>query len=81
MPKVICTGLARRRKAAGYTQEALAECLEVTRSALAAWETGRAWPPASLLPSIADVLLCSIDDLYEEAEIVQLPNYNPGEEA
>lgn len=77
--KVICAGLVRRRKAAGYTQETLAEALEVTRSALAAWETGRAWPPAALLPSIADLLLCSIDDLYEEAGIVQLSDYTPEE--
>lgn len=66
-PKYLHTGLAglpARRKAAGYTQEALAAELGVTRPALAAWETGRAWPSAALLPAMADLLLCSIDDLY-----------------
>lgn len=57
-------GLPARRKAAGYTQEALAAALGVTRPALAAWETGRSWPSAALLPALADLLLCSIDELY-----------------
>lgn len=61
-------GLPGRRKAAGFTQEAFAEALGVTRSALAAWETGRAWPSAAILPQIADLLLCSIDDLYKQPE-------------
>lgn len=58
-------GLAPRRKAAGYTQEAMADALGVTRSLLAAWETGRVWPSAGRLPKMADLLLCSIDDLYK----------------
>lgn len=58
-------GLPGRRKTAGFTQEAFAEALGVTRSALAAWETGRAWPSAAILPQIADLLLCSIDELYK----------------
>lgn len=57
-------GLPARRKAAGYTQEALAAALGVTRPALAAWETGRSWPSAALLPALADLLLCQIEDLY-----------------
>lgn len=61
-------GLPSRRKAAGFTQEAFAEALGVTRSALAAWETGRAWPSAAILPQIADLLLCSIDELYKLPE-------------
>lgn len=65
-------GLPARRKAAGFTQEEFAEALGVTRSALAAWETGRAWPSAAILPQIADLLLCSIDELY------RLPDTEPG---
>ena len=65
-------GLPARRKAAGFTQEEFAEALGVMRSALAAWETGRAWPSAAILPQIADLLLCSIDELY------RLPDTEPG---
>ena len=59
-------GLAPRRKAAGYTQEEMADALDVSRSLLAAWETGRLWPSAARLPKMAEMLLCSIDDLYTE---------------
>lgn len=85
-------GLPARRKAAGYTQERLSAALGVTRVALAQWETGRAWPSAALLPKMADLLLCSIDELYEapedascnadpEAEIVPLQSDFTPEEA
>ncbi len=82
MARSLRLGLVRRRKAAGFTQEAMAEALGVTRAALAAWETGRGLPSAGLLPDIAALLLCSIDDLYEETpetgcnvsgEIIELP--------
>lgn len=82
MARILSAGLVLRRKAAGYTQEALAEMLGVTRSALAAWETGRGLPSAAILPQIADVLLCSIDDLYADEDagkIVELRTL--GEEA
>ena len=58
-------GLGPRRKAVGYTQEDFAAALGITRSLLAAWETGRLWPSARWLPRMADLLLCSIEDLYQ----------------
>ena len=61
-------GLAPRRKAAGMTQAQLAAALDVERSALANWEAGYAWPSARILPAMADLLLCSIDDLYVAPE-------------
>ena len=57
-------GLAPRRRAAGYTQESLAGALGITRSLLAAWETGRAWPSARWLPVIAARLGCGVGELY-----------------
>ncbi len=59
-------GLAPRRKKAGFTQQQLADQLGVERAALAMWEIGKSWPPARLLPAMADLLLCSIEDLYGE---------------
>lgn len=61
-------GLAPRRKAAGMTQAQLAAALDVERSALSMWEIGVNWPSARILPAMADLLLCSIDDLYVAPE-------------
>ena len=61
-------GLAPRRKAAGMTQAQLAAAIEVERAALAMWEIGASWPPARLLPALADVLACTIDELYVAPE-------------
>ena len=58
-------GLAPRRKRAGYTQQTLADALGIDRARLANWETGAIWPSASWLPKLADLIGCSIDDLYE----------------
>ena len=59
-------GLASRRKNAGYTQQSFADAFDVGRTTVAMWETGDSWPSARLLPAMADLLLCSIDDLYRE---------------
>lgn len=57
-------GLAPRRKSAGFTQETFADALGVKRSLLAAWEVGRVWPSARWLPEMAELLCCSIGELY-----------------
>ena len=61
-------GLAPRRKAAGYTQQSFAELLGVQRTALAAWEALITCPRAGILPAIAELLFCSVDDLYHAPE-------------
>ena len=66
-------GLAPRRKAAGYTQTAFAEALGIDRPRLANWETGAIWPSAGWLPKMADLLNCSIDELYEPLEDIVAP--------
>jgi len=59
-------GLAPRRIAAGYTQQAFADELGIkNRNLVSMYETGEAWPRASILPAMADLLGCTIDDLYE----------------
>ena len=64
MMKIGLVGLAPRRKFVGYSQTALAEALGVERTRLANWENGLAWPNAAYLPKLADLLCCTIDDLY-----------------
>lgn len=57
--------LLDKRKAAGITQNELADTLRIDRSTVAKWETGKAYPRAALLPKIAQVLGCTIDELLQ----------------
>lgn len=67
MPNIMkygLVGLAPRRKLVGYSQTEFAEALGVERTRLANWEAGEIWPSAAFLPKMADLLCCTIDDLY-----------------
>ncbi|WP_052595772.1 helix-turn-helix transcriptional regulator [Luteipulveratus mongoliensis] len=57
------TRLAQERKAAGLSQERLAEILGVDRSTIGRWETGITEPQPSLRPKLAEALSVSISDL------------------
>lgn len=57
-------GLRYYRQRAALTQQGLADILHMNRASIIAWEAGQSWPSAAILPKLADVLLCSIDDLY-----------------
>lgn len=59
--------LSDKRKAAGITQNDLADALCIDRSTIAKWETGKAYPRAALLPKIAQVLGCTVDELLKES--------------
>ena len=52
------------RRRAGYTVAQLAERLSVTRATIYFWEQGRYLPNAGLLPELAGLLGCTIDDLF-----------------
>lgn len=54
------------RRRAGYTVAQLAERLSVTRATIYFWEQGRYLPNAGLLPELAEILGCSIDDLFTD---------------
>ncbi len=47
----------------GFTQESLANELGIDRSTVTKWETGESMPRAELLPKIAKVLNCTVDEL------------------
>ena len=57
-------GLKAMRRRAGFTVAQLAERLSVTRATIYFWEQGRYLPNAGLLPELAGLLGCSIDDLF-----------------
>lgn len=66
MTRTTLKGLRRLREAAGLSQKELADRLYVVRAAVSAWEAGTNLPRAEMLPTIARVLHCSIDELYTD---------------
>ena len=66
-------GVAPRRRAAGFTQQELADALGISRSLVAMIETGQAWPISSILPAMAEMLGCSIDELYRAPDADSIP--------
>jgi transcriptional regulator with XRE-family HTH domain len=52
------------RKERGFTQESLAELLDVSPQAVSKWENGHALPETALLPLLAKALETSIDSLF-----------------
>ena len=51
------------RRAAGLTQEALAEKLGVSSQAVSKWENDQSCPDITLLPELAKILGCTTDEL------------------
>lgn len=60
---MISERLKELRKQSGFTQEQIAEKLNVTRSAVARWETGKGIPDISNLIVISEVYGISLDEL------------------
>lgn len=50
----------------GITQKDLATKLGVDQSTISLWESGKTAPRASLLPQIAKICKCTIDELLME---------------
>ena len=55
------------RRRAGFTVAQLAERLSVTRATIYFWEQGRYLPNAGLLPELAEILGCTIDELFADS--------------
>lgn len=55
--------IATRRKELGYTQQQLAEKLNVSDKVVSKWETGRSLPDTSMLTDLAEVLEISVSEL------------------
>ena len=59
------TNVKKLREKAGITQKKLADLLGVNQSTVAMWETGENVPRTNKLPKIAEILGCSVDDLFQ----------------
>ncbi|MFJ8787367.1 helix-turn-helix transcriptional regulator [Streptomyces sp. NPDC102476] len=71
--------LARRRKAAGFTQEGLAEFLGVERSTVGRWENAETEPQAWLRPKLASALRVSVEELQALLDDVTVTDTRPSD--
>lgn len=58
--------IRKLRRAAGITQTELAEKMGVIPSCVSSWEREITLPRARQLPQLAQVLDCTINDLFEQ---------------
>lgn len=77
MKKTLGERIAEKRKAKGYKQEELAEMLGVSAQAVSKWENDLSCPDIMTLPTLAEKLGCSVDELLtgkgEARDAVMLP--------
>lgn len=64
-------GFATARKKAGYTQYEVANALRIDQSSVCLWETGKTRPRAVLLPKLAELYHCTIEELLAPDEANQ----------
>lgn len=64
--------LQELRKQKGLTQEELAECLFVSRTAISKWESGRGYPNIDSLKAIAKFFGVTIDELLSGEELLTI---------
>lgn len=57
-----------KRQAAGLSQYDVAKALGVHQTAISLWENGKTAPRASLLPKLAKLYNCTIDELLREED-------------
>ena len=53
------------RKTLGLSQKELADKLSIERTTVTKWESGKSNPRAELLPKIARILNCTVDELLQ----------------
>lgn len=64
--KIISSNIAYLRNKNNYTQEVLADKLDITRNRLSSWEEHRCEPNIELIIRIADFFQIKIDDLLKK---------------
>lgn len=63
---ILANNLRRLRQEKNYTQEQVAEKLEVSPQSVSRWECGNTLPDVLLLPEIARIYCVTVDDLFKE---------------
>ena len=65
------------REKNGFSQQQVAEVVNVSQQAVASWENGLSKPRADLLPRLAALFHCTIDELFGEPDN-KTPPAGPG---
>lgn len=65
----------------GYSQEALADRLQVARQTVSTWESGQAVPELSSLLALSDLYAVTLDHLVRPAEPCGAPDEHPSADA
>lgn len=60
--------ISKLREKNNLSQKELAQKLNITQGAVSQWETGESKPKTEMLPKLAKVLNCTIDELFEDAK-------------
>ncbi|MBE6597749.1 MAG: helix-turn-helix transcriptional regulator [Ruminococcaceae bacterium] len=63
---VISQKIRDYRREKNISQTEFGEFFGVTAQSVSKWERGISYPDISLLPFLASVLCCSVDDLFEK---------------
>ncbi len=79
--EILADNISKYRKKSGLSQVELAEKLGLTYQAISKWETAKCAPDISLLPMMAELFECSIDDLFSYIPKVKREKHNilPGD--
>lgn len=64
--------LQKLRKSRGLTQEELAECLYVSRTAISKWESSRGYPNIDSIKEIASFFSVTVDELLSSEKVLSL---------
>lgn len=70
MPRILAKGVFNMpfkelRERAGLTQADVADRLRIKRSTVSMWEINKSSPRADLLPKLAKIFNCTIDELFK----------------
>ena len=79
MNKTFGERIAEKRKSKGYTQEQLAEMMGVSAQAVSKWENDISCPDVMTLPTLAQKLGCTVDELLTGRESAPQPTIVPAE--
>ncbi len=56
------------RRKAGLTQSEISAAIGVAQNTISNWENGERMPSTNMLPKIAEILNCTIDELFADTD-------------